>query len=107
MILKPETRCKHNSAVHETNSVRTLPRIYAVWKLRLTSQVVAAPPSLQHFPLICFVPSRHLAHRFVARREQDNGYEGEDERSGAVDVPAIEYDAEISGIPSEQHLSRC
>ncbi len=50
------------------------------------------------------VAAAQLAHELVASGEGGDGEEGEKEREGGVDVPLTEDDAEVGGVPCEEHL---
>lgn len=52
----------------------------------------------------CFVATRHGAQRLVAHADENHGNEGEDEGGGGADVPLAEDDAEVGGVPGEEHL---
>lgn len=51
-----------------------------------------------------FVATRKGAEGFVAYGEEDYCDEGEDEGGGRADVPLSEDDAEVLGVPGEEHL---
>ena len=53
-----------------------------------------------------FILSADLSHELVARCKQGNRGERKQKRSSASDVPLTENDAEIVGVPREEHL-RC
>ncbi len=50
------------------------------------------------------VASADLAYELVACGEGGDGEEGEEEGEGGVDVPLAEDDAEVRGVPCEEHL---
>lgn len=52
----------------------------------------------------CLISSRRLAHRFIARGEHNDADERVDERPVGVHAPAFEYDAEVCGVPGEEHV---
>lgn len=71
---------------------------------RLTRHIVPSPPSLGCAFRIQIISSRDLAHGLVACGKEDDCEEGEDQGTGARHVPTAEDNAEIFGIPGEQHL---
>jgi hypothetical protein len=50
------------------------------------------------------VAARYGAEGFVAHGEEDDGDEGEDKGAGGADVPLAEDNAQVRGIPCEEHL---
>ena len=50
------------------------------------------------------IATAHLAHELVTGGQAGDGDEGEDEGKGGVDVPLAEDDAEVGGVPCEEHL---
>lgn len=73
-------------------------------KGKLTREII---PTASHFgyPLrMRVVSSARFADGFVARCHEHDGKEAEDQRAGAVNVPAFKDDAEVCGVPREQHL---
>jgi hypothetical protein len=53
-----------------------------------------------------FVLSREGTESFVADGEENHSDEREEEGGCRANVPLAEDDAEIGGVPSEQHLPR-
>ncbi len=51
------------------------------------------------------VPPRPLAQGLVAGADGHDGQQGEDQRRCAAHVPLAEDDAEVRGVPGEEHLS--
>lgn len=51
-----------------------------------------------------FVSAGEGTEGFVADGEEDDGEKGEDEGSGGSNVPLAEDDAEVGGVPGEEHL---
>lgn len=51
-----------------------------------------------------FVSAGCGADGFVASGEGYDGEEGEEEADGGLDVPPSEDEAEVCGVPCEQHL---
>lgn len=51
-----------------------------------------------------FVPPGDLANGLVARRENDDEDEGEDEAEWAGDAPLGKDDTKVLGRPGEEHL---
>ena len=45
------------------------------------------------------------AEGFVAGGQGDDEQQGDDERGGGLDVPLAEDDAEVIGVPGEDHLA--
>ena len=45
-----------------------------------------------------------MSEEFVGHAEEDDAEEGQEERPGAVDVPPGENDAEVFGVPGEEHV---
>ena len=45
-----------------------------------------------------------MTEEFVGHAEEDDAEEGEEERPGAADVPPWENDAEVFGVPGEEHV---
>lgn len=45
-----------------------------------------------------------MTEKFVGHAEGDDGEEGEEEGPGATDVPPTEDDAEVLGVPGEEHV---
>lgn len=60
---------------------------------------------LLHIPSApLFVAPRGFADGFVAGRQRHDGEQGDDEGEGAGYAPAGEDDAEVGGVPGEEHL---
>lgn len=60
------------------------------------------------FGAVYFIASTNFPHEFVAGGEHDDAEQGENKTKCRVDVPSAEDDAEVSGIPCEEHLAmRC
>jgi hypothetical protein len=57
---------------------------------------------LLHGPAL--IISAGSAEGFVSGRDSDNGKEGENQAGRAANVPPPEYDAQILGVPREEHL---
>lgn len=51
-----------------------------------------------------FVLSGEFTDEFVACAEGDGAEEGEDEGEGVVNAPAAEDEADVVGVPCEEHL---
>lgn len=51
-----------------------------------------------------FVAAGGGAEGFVAGGESDDEEEGDDQAAGRADVPLAEDDAEVLGVPGEEHL---
>ena len=45
-----------------------------------------------------------MTEEFVGHAEEDDAEEGEEERPRAADVPPWEDDAEVFGVPGEEHV---
>lgn len=52
-----------------------------------------------------FIPPTHFPHELIASREYSNTEKGYDEGEGGADVPPVEDDAEVRGVPGEEHLA--
>lgn len=50
------------------------------------------------------IAPRARAQGFVTNSDEDDGEEGEDQPGGGPDVPRLEDDAEVGGVPGEEHL---
>lgn len=50
------------------------------------------------------VPPRRLPQGLIAGADRHDGQQGEDQRRGTAHVPLGEDDAEVLGVPSEEHL---
>lgn len=51
-----------------------------------------------------FVSSGQRAERLVAHRQKNDGQERKDEAGRGADVPLPEHDAQVVGVPGEEHL---
>ena len=51
-----------------------------------------------------FVAAGYLPDGLIAGSEGDYGHQRPDQRWGAGDVPLPKYNAEVLGVPGEQHL---
>lgn len=54
---------------------------------------------------VYFIASANFPHEFVAGGKNDDAEQGEDKTQCRVDVPSAEDDAEVGGIPREEHLA--
>ena len=45
-----------------------------------------------------------MTEEFIGHAEEYDAEEGEEERPGAADVPPREDDAEVFGVPGEEHV---
>ena len=45
-----------------------------------------------------------MTEEFVGHAEEDDAEEGEEEGPGAADVPPWKDDAEVFGVPGEEHV---
>jgi hypothetical protein len=50
------------------------------------------------------VSPRNLPDTFISSGEESNSDQAQDQRQRSVDSPLAEYDAQIVGRPSEEHL---
>lgn len=50
------------------------------------------------------ISPRHLSNTFIARGEEHDNQQRNEEREGACDAPLGEDDAEVLGGPCEEHL---
>lgn len=53
----------------------------------------------------CLVASAGFAHEFIAGCQDDDAKQGDDEAKRRENMPLAKNDAEVGGVPSEQHLS--
>lgn len=60
--------------------------------------------SFKHDGLLLFISSGGVSYGFVARGEDYDAEEGDDQGPEIGDSPAFEDDAEVLGVPGEEHV---